>query len=441
MGFRFRKRVSIFPGVRVNLGLNGVSVSAGPRGASITAGKRGVYANAGVPGSGISFREKIGGNQGQSQAQARRVQKFQAEQDLVKSLSEVKVVLEDDGKVLIKSLDGEVLSGKSLGIVWSKKGNEIYKWLSNEVDNINGDVELLENIHYDTPSPLGFPKYNKRLFQIPEPQMPTKAEEPAKPISEKLTPPHFFQRLFSSSAYPKYLVKVEESNQRYESEISNWKTMLEDAKNDFQLSIGQYQSNLEEWKGEKQEFDRQEKFREANFATLINNDIGFMEEMLGLVFEELSWPRETTVSYQVDDNGKKVLLDVDLPEIEDLPQKEAKLAASNKRLLIKDKSQKSLRTQYASHIHGILFRVVGATFATLPKADEVLISGFSQRLNAVTGHTDDEYLLSARVFRDGFKVLNHDEIEQVNPMEFFASVEHQRKMTQTGIFKGVVPLE
>lgn len=61
MGFRFQKRISILPGVRINLSKSGVSTSLGPRGADVNIGKDGVTANAGIPGTGLSYRQKLGG--------------------------------------------------------------------------------------------------------------------------------------------------------------------------------------------------------------------------------------------------------------------------------------------------------------------------------------------------------------------------------------------
>jgi hypothetical protein len=60
VGFRFQKRISILPGVRINLSKSGVSTSLGPRGADVNIGKDGVTANAGIPGTGLSYRQKIG---------------------------------------------------------------------------------------------------------------------------------------------------------------------------------------------------------------------------------------------------------------------------------------------------------------------------------------------------------------------------------------------
>lgn len=61
MGFRFHKSVSLGKGVRVNLSKSGPSLSVGGRGHSVTFSKKGTYGNVGIPGTGMSYREKISG--------------------------------------------------------------------------------------------------------------------------------------------------------------------------------------------------------------------------------------------------------------------------------------------------------------------------------------------------------------------------------------------
>ncbi len=60
-GVRWQKRISIIPGLlRINLSKSGVSVSAGPEGADVNIGKDGITTNAGIPGTGLSYRKKVG---------------------------------------------------------------------------------------------------------------------------------------------------------------------------------------------------------------------------------------------------------------------------------------------------------------------------------------------------------------------------------------------
>lgn len=56
MGFRFRRRVSIIPGVWLNLSKSGISTSVGGRGLTYNLSKRGTRKTVGLPGTGLSWR-------------------------------------------------------------------------------------------------------------------------------------------------------------------------------------------------------------------------------------------------------------------------------------------------------------------------------------------------------------------------------------------------
>ena len=60
MGFRFRRSVRLFPGVRLNFGLRGVSVSAGVPGMTVNIGPRRSSITVGIPGTGLSYTESLG---------------------------------------------------------------------------------------------------------------------------------------------------------------------------------------------------------------------------------------------------------------------------------------------------------------------------------------------------------------------------------------------
>jgi hypothetical protein len=60
MGLRFHRVFSVLPGVRINLSKSGLSTSVGPRGADVNIGRHGVTTNASLPGTGLSYRSKLG---------------------------------------------------------------------------------------------------------------------------------------------------------------------------------------------------------------------------------------------------------------------------------------------------------------------------------------------------------------------------------------------
>ncbi|MCE9798122.1 MULTISPECIES: DUF4236 domain-containing protein [Enterobacterales] len=56
MGFKFRQRIKIAPGIHINIGKTGItSASIGKAGATLNVGKKGVKATAGIPGTGLSY--------------------------------------------------------------------------------------------------------------------------------------------------------------------------------------------------------------------------------------------------------------------------------------------------------------------------------------------------------------------------------------------------
>ena len=61
MPLRFHRVINIIPGLfRINLSKGGISGSVGPRGADVNIGRQGVTTNAGLPGTGLSYRQKLG---------------------------------------------------------------------------------------------------------------------------------------------------------------------------------------------------------------------------------------------------------------------------------------------------------------------------------------------------------------------------------------------
>jgi hypothetical protein len=55
MGFRFQRRLKLFPGVTLNVSKSGLSTSFGVRGARVTVGHGKTRTTVGLPGTGLSY--------------------------------------------------------------------------------------------------------------------------------------------------------------------------------------------------------------------------------------------------------------------------------------------------------------------------------------------------------------------------------------------------
>lgn len=59
MGFRFQRRIKLLPGLRLNVSKSGVSWTVGTRGASVNVRNGKATGNLGIPGTGLSWRERL----------------------------------------------------------------------------------------------------------------------------------------------------------------------------------------------------------------------------------------------------------------------------------------------------------------------------------------------------------------------------------------------
>lgn len=443
MGLRFNKRIKIAPGVKVNIGLGGVSATLGGRGASVNIGKRGVYANAGLPGSGLSYRTKIGGNAARrnQQRQEKQLVRQQAQQARLAALSKVEISLDkENGTVVFTDINGTPIEGRDKTLVWQHKGETITEWLREQAEEINGDAELLEDIYLDMPEPFDEPVYTIQPYETPKPIAPAKPEPVDKP--EKGIPPSigFFARWFESKR-KQHQTQLSEFEQSYTLAIKHWEQQVQDSEHAYLRAYQQWEEQCALWAEAKLAHKQTEQANSDNFARTIRTDVKVMESLLENAFSDLEWPRETLVDFQVEQDGQIIWVDVDLPEIEDFPAKVAALSANGRKLNIKNKLKKQLQLEYAKHIHGIALRLAGYALATLPSAGKVVVSGYSQRLNRQTGHIVDDYLYSIKFTRSGIEQLNFDDLESVDPAAAIELFEHRRNMTVTGILKAIAPFE
>lgn len=405
MALRFRKSVKILPGVRVNFGLKGASVSVGAKGASVSIGKQGVYGNVSIPGTGISFREKLSNN-----SRNERVLKQQRVSEQQTTVG-VTLSLLDDGNITYRDENGNFLDKKIITKIWQQQADIVKNWLENQAEKIN-DMDLITTIHYDMPKPYNEPQLEELKFD---------KEKPIEAKKREVNKPSFLKSLFFPS-----------SKQKYQADLEN-------AEIDFQKQTEQYQINLQTWENEKNEFNKAQNELKANFSDLIRTNINTMSEYLEKVLQGLDWARETLVSYDINNSTNTVYIDIDLPEIEDIPQRTASIAATGKKLNIKNKTDKQLRLEYSTHIHAIALRVAAYTFATLPSINLIILSGYSQRLDKATAHTNEEYLYSVKFNKSDFSKLNFEKIELIDSVKAFDNFENIRKMTETGILKKIEP--
>ncbi len=388
---RFRKSLKLAPGVRMNLSGGGMSWTLGPRGASIGIGKRGTYLNTGIPGTGLYSRQLISGAKPERAAQPG--QKVQV------SLT---VKVEDDGTVTFRDYEGQYVSEATIEEAKKQQGDAIKALIERACEAVNSQVAALGELHHDTPSPSAPPTYRAATFDVPKPRAP----------APKV--PSFFGGLFKSKR-----AMIDEENERAKM---------------------RHEKEVADWEKQKGIFEASERKKQALVESAVGGQPAAMEEFLGNVLQDIVWPRETAVSFEVLDGGSRLVFDVDLPEVEDMPTKTATVPQRGFKLSVKQMSQTAVQKLYAQHIHSIAFRLIGEAFGMLPSVQVVTLSGYSQRRDRATGHVRDEYLLSVSVARAAWEALNFKALKDLDVVEAMERLGVRREMSKTGTFKAVQPL-
>ncbi|ARU15921.1 hypothetical protein A9D14_06655 [Croceicoccus marinus] len=328
MGFRFQKRISILPGVRLNLSKSGASWSVGPRGASINIGKRGVYGNVGLPGTGLSYRERLdkpAGRAGNTRGSQRAPSGPEMPERVVARLvgDEVQLLGPSD-QPLNPAL---VPEAKRL------MKNDLRKFLDDHASDRNLLIEGICHLHHDIPVATGT----------------VAPGESGKPNQE-----HYFDQ------------------QSYMQALMQWRAA------------------------------------EANAGPDKDAICDAVLEKLAA----LEWPAETNIAISL--NGTRLLLDVDLPEIEDMPDATWKPSYTGLRLDLKPRAKKDLAAFYLEHVCSVMLRLLGHSFAVTDQLQTIAISAYTQRTGS-TGKLSDEYVATIECSRGDWGQIDLTQISHINP--------------------------
>ncbi|NUE95417.1 DUF4236 domain-containing protein [Gilliamella sp. ESL0232] len=392
MAVRFRKRIKIIPGVKLNLSSSGASVSLGGRGASLSIGKKGTYGNLSLPGSGLSYRTKLSSNQ--------NVKRPTTTQKSISDIS-IKVRINEDGSVEYLNPNDNTRLPENIVSDIKKNNKEVLISIFKQACKKNNDgLDLLDKLHLTAMPPSDTRIYHKKDYPEPRPQ------------KTKLKEKNFFSKILPF--IEKNRLKFNES-----MEIA-------------------YNEKLKIWSQKKENFDK----NESDIAYRINellasgNEEVINSELVTLL-SNISFPKETNVDFEINEDN--LVLDVDLPEIEDIPNKKYTASDNSLRISVKTISDTERRKIYMTHIHSIIFRIIADVFSLIPTIKRITLSAYSQRPNNQNGNIEDQYLVSVNINKAEWKSINFNNIEHIDVVECFNQFDLIRDMSKTGVFKAITP--
>ena len=147
-------------------------------------------------------------------------------------------------------------------------------------------------------------------------------------------------------------------------------------------------------------------------------------------------PIEFSVQPEVLADKGAVMIDLDLPEIEDMPQnKLAELADGT--IKIKKKTKKEQVEDYRTCVFGLGEYVASHVFAVVPQAKKVVVSAYTQRRSEKTGELLDVFIYSVAFSRGDFTKDYQDK----DPYEFCQKLPSRFYVLASGVMKEIVPFE
>lgn len=136
------------------------------------------------------------------------------------------------------------------------------------------------------------------------------------------------------------------------------------------------------------------------------------------LFPDDELPMEYFVDFTYEEENGRVMVDLDLPEIEDLPDKKIVLTPTGKKSA-RMKSKTDLRSDYAHCVFSLAIYVAYSIFNVSLKIEEIEISGFTQRKETNSAVATDQYIFLVSFTRNLFSEMDFSKLSSVQIMDFF----------------------
>ena len=137
----------------------------------------------------------------------------------------------------------------------------------------------------------------------------------------------------------------------------------------------------------------------------------------------------------LEDKGA-IMIDLDLPEIEDMPQNTLSQLADGT-VKIRKKTQKQQREDYRTCVFGLGEFVASNVFAVVPQAGKVVVSAYTQRRNEKTGEVEDTFIYSVIFERGSFT----KDYQTRDPYDFCGELTSRFYILASGVMKPITPFE
>jgi len=147
-------------------------------------------------------------------------------------------------------------------------------------------------------------------------------------------------------------------------------------------------------------------------------------------------PIEFAIQTEVLADKATVMIDLDLPEIEDMPQNALSELADGT-IKIKKKTKKQQYEDYRTCVFGLGEYVASHALNVVPQAKKIVVSAYTQRRDEKTGDQLDVFIYSVVFERGAFT----KDYQEKDPYDFCGGLKSRFYVLASGVMKEIAPFE
>lgn len=455
MSIRFHKSIKICKGVKVNFSKRGVSTSFGGKGFTFNTGTRGSYATFGIPGTGLSSRVKLSGSSSHKSTSSRSSTSRSSNSYAHSAYTpqpdpipvDIKIQHYDDGSVkFFTANDVEITNPAIIAKIKSTAAYKESARKAKEDMRVHNEQEVA-HFNQDAADIIEMYKHSTMLY----------SETELVDILEKLSPKTYTIQDFEEQPPSDETIRSileSEAKSRFTTWVP-WK--LSEVKKQRETYVSdntpsRLSEALEQWSIRKKLFDDEQisiservnaeytAEYEANrrgIQNLMSTDEEYITEAIDDWLSTVELTLDFSVSYKLLLAKGLLAIDIDLPEIEDIPYQKAKQLA-NGTMKIVDKTQKELNADYQECVFGMAAFLASHMSNVSTAIKTIIVSGYTQRRNSKTGDIQDDYVYSIIFEREKWNVLKKDSETGKN---FCLKFENRSNILAGGKMKTIIPIE
>ena len=420
---RFRKAVKLCKGVKLNASKSGVSFTVGGKGISLNVGKKGVFLNTSLPGTGLYDRKRIDTlitdklGIGKKSKNTKSTKSAKAAEEI----PDFTLTLTDGGEIRVENENGRAVTDEAL--LRRIRQTEEYKVTYDELmdayaQQLTAATEVFTTIH--TLAADVSPNGSHRAAKVAAPKAEPFAEP--KPTRESILPALEAAAEEEAKRFPFYARKLKK-RQYVQQEMEAF----------YARALDEWEARKNAWEGE-QEDEPAVCLPQAISAADAQKQLQ-IEQQIESWLQTIELPVDFSLQFDYDENKGLLWVDLDLPEIEDIPVfKPVELKSGQ--VKAKDKSQKELNQDYVTCAFGLAVFFASYLFCISPAIRQQVISGYTQRRNDRSGEIEDRYIYSIVFDRDAFEAGHH---KKEGPYTFCQRFRNRVNLLATGELKAIEP--